>query len=159
MIAHPPHNACHALVALADALVRESPTPTPRRFLCLLGSRAAGIRSGPLALLDLCGGGTDPLPGRGFRREFDDATRGQVRHFAGTARAVTLFGARATWLLSVHVRHDAPGSADGRLGEAAIRFAMLLLHDQIPVEAAPGWLQSALCMANEITPGEHTPSA
>ncbi len=139
------HDACHALIALADALVRASPVPSPRRFLCLLGTRAAGIRTGPLALIDLRNGGDDPLPGHGFRREFDDATRGQVRHFVGTARAVTVFGGRLTRWLSIHVRDDAPDSADGRLGDAAIRFAMLLLDGQLAVEDAPRWLCTTLC--------------
>jgi len=141
------HDACHALVALADAIARES--PAPRRFLVLLGKRAAGIRSGPLALLDLRNAGSDPIPGKGFRQEFDDATRGQVRHFVGTARAVTVFRARPTRWLSIHVRHDAPDSADGRLGEAAIRFATLLLDGHLAVDDASGWLRANLCIGNE----------
>lgn len=143
------HDACHALVALADALTREHPKPSPHRFLCLLGTRAAGIRRGPLALFDLRNGGDDPVPGHGFRREFDDATRGQVRHFVGTARAVTVFGVRMTRWLSIHVRDDAPDSADGRLGDAAIRFATLMLDGDLAVEDAPSWLRANLCIGNE----------
>ncbi len=143
-------DACRTLVALAQELAAQSPVPSPRQFLRLLGARAAGIRSGPLALLDLRNAGKDRIPGKGFRREFDDATRGQARHFAGTARAVMFFGARATAWLSIHVRHDAAESADGRLGEAAIRFATLLLDEHVDVADAPGWLRSVLCMGNEI---------
>jgi hypothetical protein len=140
-------DACYALVAMARNIASCAPQPPPRIFLCLLADRCAGIRSGPLAVIDLIRGGADRFPGGGFLPAFDDTTRGQVRHFAGTARAVTLLGARLTRWLSIHVRRDAPDSADGRLGEAALLFAASLLGGDLAVDAAANWIGSTLCTA------------
>ncbi len=138
-------DACRALADLAATLAAADPPPTPRAFLILLGEGAAGIRRGPRAVYDLLRGGANPLPGGGFRAAYDDATRGQARHFAGTARAVTLIGARGTTWLFVHLLRDAPDSADGRLSNAAIRLASLLLSGELAVADAADWLRATLC--------------
>lgn len=140
-------NACSALADLAAALAGANPPPAPRAFLILLGERAAGIRRGPCAVYDLLRGGANSLPGGGFRADYDDATRGQARHFAGMARAVTLLGVQGTAWLCVHLLRDAPDSADGRLSAAAIRFASLLLSGELAVVDTADWLHATLCAA------------
>lgn len=133
---------CSGLAALAARLGDER--ISGRAFLVRLGQQGAGIRRGPLALLDLATGGRDVFRGGGFRPEFDDGSRGQVRHFCGTAVAVVWLGARLTrWF--TRGRGDTATSADGRLSEAAIEFAELILHDRLPVTEAHQWIRRRLC--------------
>lgn len=143
-------DACTQLVSLLQRLATVE--RSPRRFLTALGRQAAGIRSGPAGMLDLATGGRNVFRGRGFKVAFDDATDGQVRHFAGVALATTILGARLTRWASVHVGRDQPGSADGRLTDAAIEFASCLLGGSLPVASAPGWVQDVVCAGGRIGP-------
>jgi hypothetical protein len=83
--------------------------------------------------------------GRGFKRRFDDATSGQVRHFAGTAVAAALLGGRATRYINERFRADPRRSADGQLTEAGIEFAELLTSGRLRVSDAPTWIDATLC--------------
>lgn len=135
-------SACEDLARAADAIADEQ--SEPRAFLVELGYRGAGIGRGRLPLR-LLTGGRNRLRGGGFRPELSDATAGQARHFAGTARAVTVFGPTLTEWLSFHVRRDAPGSADGRLTTLAVEFAEQLLDESLaPVEAG-SWIRRHVC--------------
>jgi hypothetical protein len=136
-------DACAQLVVVARRLAVAA--PQPRRFLVALGRDAAGIRPGPAGLLDLARGGTDLLRGRGFKRRFDDATSGQVRHFAGVAVSAALIGGWATRHANERLRGDPRRSADGLLTEAAIEFADLLVSGRLPVAEAPDFLDRTLC--------------
>jgi len=135
-------HGCSGLVALVARLGEDR--ISGRAFLIRLGRQGAGIRRGPQALLDLATGGRNLFRGGGFRPEFDDGSSGQVRHFSGTAVAVVWLGARLTrWF--TRVRGDAATSADGRLSEAAIEFAELILHDRLPLAEAGQWIRRRLC--------------
>lgn len=136
-------DACERLAALASRIAPRD--PSPRRFLTALGREAAGIRPGPAGLVDLARGGRNILVGHGFKRRYDDATTGQVRHFAGTAVAVATLGPSATVWVSEHLRGDPDRSADGRLTEAAARFADMVLSGALPVAEAGGWIERTLC--------------
>jgi hypothetical protein len=137
-------DACLGLADLVTELVATVPAPSPRDFLVALGTEAAGIDPGPERVSDLARGGEDLLPGRGFRPEFDDGTAGQVRHFAGIATSVATLGPRYTSWWSVHVRHDHPDSPDGRLTDAAVRFAASVLDGGLPLADAAGWIRHDL---------------
>jgi len=152
-------DACAHLVALLEGLA--SVERSPRRFLAALGRQAAGIRPGPAGLLDLGTGGRNVFRGRGFKGRFDDATDGQVRHFAGIAVATAILGPRLTRWTSVHVGRDQPSSADGELTEAAIEFATRILSRSLPVASAPGWVLDVVCAAGATKPpgGSKGPSA
>lgn len=136
-------NACEELAARADAIATdaESAVVAIRR----LGREAAGIRHGTRGLLDLAAGGRNLIPGRGFRRRYDDGTPGQVRHFAGIAVAASYGGERATRLISIYARRDALNSPDGRLTERGIEFTRKLLSGRLAPEDAGSWIQSRLC--------------
>ncbi|RFA09901.1 hypothetical protein B7R54_12325 [Subtercola boreus] len=136
-------DACAELAALAGRIGADD--PAPRDFLLRLGSEAAGIRRGPLWMIDAALAGRNRLPGRRFAAPFDDGTNGQARHFAGTAVSATRLGAAVTRWVSVHVRRDPLDSADGRLGEQAITFAGLVLAGELPVSGTPGWIAENLC--------------
>lgn len=136
-------DACAALVALA---VREAvPGIAPVRFVERLGLGGAGVRPGPIGLLDLARAGTDRLPGGGFRAALDDGTGGQARHFCGIAAACLRFGPRLTRLISIHLRRDAPDSPDGIVTDLAIEFVGLLRRGELDVDASPDWLRRTLC--------------
>jgi hypothetical protein len=137
-------NACHQLAATADRL--GATHRDPHAFLAALGRDAAGIPVSALAAWPaLLVGGRNRLRGGGFRPELRDHTAGQARHFAGTARAVTLLGADRTRWLSVHVRRDRLDSPDGRLTELAIAFADELLDGRLAPLDAGGWIRSHVC--------------
>jgi len=136
-------DACQRLVALVARLAARE--PSPRRLLLALGREAAGIREGPLGLIDLALGGRDVIIGRGMKPMFDDASRSQVRHFAGVARSTALLGPGLTRRLSVRVRGDSADSPDGWLSEAAIDFAAQLLSRRLAVAGAADWLRTTLC--------------
>ena len=139
----PETDACTELVELLERLASEE--PSPRRFLASTGRFAAGIRPGVAGLADLARGGRNMIAGRGFQARFDDATSGQVRHFAGIACAAGILGPRLTRWLSERIGRDHPTSADGRLSEAAIELATRLLSGALPVSDAPAWVRTVVC--------------
>jgi hypothetical protein len=136
-------DACSGLVSLAERLARTE--TRPHGFVRELAREGAGIRTGPLALVDLARGGRNPVRGGGFRTEYSDGSGLQVRHFCGVARATTLIGPTATRWLMVHVGHDRLDSADGRLTEAAIEMVALLRAGRLPLESAAGWIDRQVC--------------
>lgn len=142
MVAMTEVDACSRLAALIDELAATE--PAPRALLDAIGDRAAGIRPGLAGLLDLRRGGRDLFPGRGFRAEYDDGSRGQVRHFAGIVASTARVGGAVTRLVSERLRHDPAASPDGRLSIAAIRFAQDVLSGAIPVRAAGQWVRENL---------------
>lgn len=139
-----PADACTRLANTADRLAAMG--LTPRAFLVALGRDGAAIRTGPIAVLDLLLGGRNPFPGRGFRPFLDDETDGQVRHFVGVARSVTLIGARPTRWISEHLRRDVRHSPDGELTELAQRFARQVLDGDLAPDEAGDWIRRRLCI-------------
>jgi hypothetical protein len=138
-------SACEEMAQVAEAIAAEHPDWSPRELLVELGSRVAGIGRGRLALVGLVLGGRTRIRGGGFRPELRDHSTRQSRHFAGVARAVTVFGAERTRWISVHVRRDAPESPDGRLTELAIGFATGLLDGSIAKDGAGEWIRTNVC--------------
>ncbi|HEX3561418.1 MAG TPA: hypothetical protein VHU24_01165 [Solirubrobacterales bacterium] len=135
--------ACERLAGLAGYLATSD--DNVNQFLLDLGQQAAGISEGRQALADLAHGGRNRIPGRGFRRPYDDGSSGQVRHFVGYARASMFGGTSVTRWISEHLRHDAPGSADGRLGDQGIEFAQDLIFGRLKLSSASAWLRNRLC--------------
>jgi hypothetical protein len=135
--------ACQRLAGLAANLAARD--RTAERFLIDLGQQGAGIRPGRFALLDLARDGRNVIVGRGFKPEFDDGTRGQVRHFVGVARASMFGGSVVTRWISENLRGDPADSPDGRLGDEGIDFAQTLLAGRLELSAAPGWIRDRLC--------------
>lgn len=137
--------ACQRLAGLAaNIAVRDR---TPERFLIDLGQQGAGIRPGRFALIDLARDGRNIILGRGFKREFDDGTRGQVRHFVGVARASMFGGSALTRWISENLRRDPAGSPDGRLADEGIDFAQALLAMRLELSEASEWIRETLCKA------------
>jgi hypothetical protein len=126
---------------LADRL-RDLP---PRQFLERLALEVAGIRPGWPGTLDLALGGRDVIRGRGWRPEYSDGSRGQARHFVGLAAATVRFGPGPTRWVSVRIRRDPADSPDGRLTDAAIEFAVGILHGDLSVADAADWIRGRLC--------------
>jgi hypothetical protein len=139
----PSGSACLRLAALAERLGEEA--TDERQFLRRLGREAAGIHTGARALLDLARGGTDILPGGGFRAPFSDGTSGQARHFAGIAVAASYGGGEATRTISIFARGDPPSSADGRLTEAALAFERALRRGELATADAGAWILGRIC--------------
>jgi hypothetical protein len=135
--------ACQRLASLAANLAARD--RTAERFLTDLGQQAAGIRPGGVGLIDLARDGRNIILGRGFRSEFDDGTRGQVRHFAGVARASMFGGTVVTRWISENLRRDPADSPDGRLADEGIDFAQSLLAGRLSLSAASGWIRERLC--------------
>ena len=138
-------NACAELAGVADAIAAEHPSWSGSEVLAELALRVAGIRRGRLAAVGLLLGGRSRLKGGGFRPELRDHSAGQSRHFVGTARAVTVLGARRTAWLSAHVRRDAPDSPDGRLTALAIEFATGLLDGSLAPPQSGEWIRAHVC--------------
>ncbi|MGV8894843.1 MAG: hypothetical protein ACOH10_07180 [Rhodoglobus sp.] len=136
-------DACAKLVRVVELIAIE--TSDPRRLLVALGTAAAGIRTGPLALIDLARGGRNHFPGRGMASEFDDDSDGQARHFAGIATSAARVGPTLTRWLSIVVGRDAPSSPDGRLTDLAVEFARALLKGDLATADAADWLRERLC--------------
>lgn len=136
-------DACSELVDVANRLA--SASATPRRFLIDLGVHAGGVRRGPLWMLDAASGGRNRISGRNFRRELDDGTDGQARHFAGTVAVAARIGAPLTRWLSIHVGRDAPDTADGRLTDKALDFARLVRSGELQPTASGDWIRTHLC--------------
>ena len=137
--------ACQRLAGLAANLaVRDR---IAERFLIDLGQQGAGIRPGRFALIDLARDGRNIILGRGFKTEFDDGTRGQVRHFVGVARASMFGGSALTRWISENLRRDPAGSPDGRLADEGIDFAQALLAGRLELSEASEWIRETLCKA------------
>jgi|SRR5262245_40866193 len=137
-------SACERLAGLAGQLAESD--DDANAFLLDLGQQAAGIRPGRRGLADLARGGHNRILGKGFKRPYDDGTRGQVRHFVGFARAA-MYGAAPTRWIGANLRNDTPGSADGLLGEQGIDFTQQLLAGTLELPDASGWLLTHLCRA------------
>ncbi|HKH41452.1 MAG TPA: hypothetical protein VKA41_06310 [Solirubrobacterales bacterium] len=135
--------ACQRLAGLAANLAARD--RTAEAFLTDLGQQGAGIRPGRFALIDLARDGRNMIQGRGFKPEFDDGTRGQVRHFAGAARASMFGGTALTRWISEQLRDDPADSPDGRLADEGIAFAQALLAGRLEPNAASGWIRERLC--------------
>ena len=136
-------NACHALARVADEIAAGG--GSGHELLVELGYRVAGIPHGWMAWPALATGGISRVKGGGFRSDLSDRSRGQARHFAGVARAVTLVGERATLWVSVHVRRDAEESPDGRLSQLAVDFASALLDGSLPPRESGEWIRRNVC--------------
>jgi hypothetical protein len=133
------------MAQVAETLAAEHPEWSGDEFLVELGSRVANIGRGRWAVIGLLLGGRSRIRGGGFRAELRDHSAGQGRHFAGIARAVTLLGANRTRWISVHLRRDSPGSADGRLTDVAIEFATGILDGSLPIGRAGDWIRIRVC--------------
>lgn len=142
--------ACTELCLLAARIAGEG--HSPRRFLVELGRRGAGVRPGPLWVLDAARGGRNPIEGAGFRPEFDDSSRGQPRHFAGVATTATRLGVPLTRFLAVRVMGDPIDSADGQLSEVAFEFVRAIRSGALPTRDAAGWLSDRLCGVDFVMP-------
>lgn len=138
-------SACERLASIADRLAGEVPPHSARSFLVALGEQAAGVRIGPLWWADAARGGRNHVRGGGFRREYDDLTSGQVRHFAGTVAVAARIGPRLTRLLVTHVLRDTPDTPDGRLSESALDLVEALRTGALPLVGAGGWIRAHLC--------------
>ncbi|MGD8166745.1 hypothetical protein ACEXOS_005940 [Herbiconiux sp. P16] len=142
-------DACTRLCSVADEIAGRAiaSRASPRRFLVEFGRAAAGVRTGPLWVVDAARGGRNRVAGRGFAAEFDDSTRGQARHFAGIVAVAARIGpAPARWA-SVHLGRDRPDSADGRLTDAAIEFTRLVASGRLPLGETSTWIARRLCAA------------
>ena len=136
-------SACERLAGLTGYLAASDDSVT--EFLLDLGQQAGGISKGRRALADLAHGGRNRIPGKGFKQRFDDGSVGQVRHFAGYVRASMFGGTSVTRWISEHLRHDAPGSPDGRLGDQGIEFAQELIAGRLELSGASTWIRAHLC--------------
>lgn len=133
--------------ALAESIDRLAALEyTDRRFLRELG-RAAGVRRGPLWLINAASGGRNRLRGRGFHPAVDDDSDGQARHFAGTVAVAARLGGPITRWLTTHVLRDPPGSADGKLSDEAIEFVRLVRSGDLAQADAAEWVRDRLCHA------------
>jgi hypothetical protein len=142
-------DACTRLCSVADELAARAVAhrATPRRFLVEFGRAAAGVRTGPLWVLDAARGGRNRIAGRGFAPEFDDSTRGQARHFAGIVAVAARIGPASARWASVHIGRDRPDSADGRLTDAAIEFTRLVASGALSLGETSTWIAARLCAA------------
>lgn len=139
-----PVNGCEMLAALCDQIVLVEPGIEPGRFLEVLGQTAAGIETGFRGIFDLARGGSNPIPGGGFKPAFDDDTEGQGRHFAGIAASASRFGSGPTTFVS-HTFLDKPETPDGRLSTVAAEFAVLLKSGELQPADAGAWVRDRLC--------------
>lgn len=137
--------ACERLADTADAINADESGVDGKDFLLELGERAAGIRRGFSGLIDLVAGGSNPIEGGGFKEEYGDGSGRQVRHFAGMAAAAARLGPDVSSWTGEHVRRDPDDSADGRLNEAAIRFARGLLDGDLSPADAGAWIREHVC--------------
>ena len=137
--------ACERLAGLAGQLAEAD--DSVNQFLLDLGQQAAGISKGRRALADLARGGRNRIPGKGFKRRFDDGSIGQVRHFVGYVRASMFGGTTVTRWIGERLRRDPPDSPDGRLGDEGIEFAQELIARRLALSDASGWLRNRLCRA------------
>jgi hypothetical protein len=142
---HVSGTACERLAGLAGELADADDGVSD--FLLDLGQQAAGISKGRRALADLVRGGRNRIPGKGFKRRFDDGSSGQVRHFVGYVRGSMFGGTNVTRWIGEHLRHDPANSPDGRLGEEGIEFAQDLTGGRLSLSDASGWLRNRLCRA------------
>ncbi|MGD9710792.1 MAG: hypothetical protein AB7V46_01850 [Thermomicrobiales bacterium] len=139
-------DACQEMADVSDRILVSDPDIAPADFLRALGRLVAGIDPGVEGILDLARGGENAVYGRGFRPEFDDGSRGQARHFAGTAASVAIVGGRVTGFVA-HTFLDPADTADGRLTTAAIDFATQILDETLPLSDASTWIVENLCVS------------
>lgn len=132
--------AVERMARVADLLAGRS--SSPRAFLRAFAWNCARIRPGLLGYRDLATGGGNRFPGSGFKSEFDDGTRGQVRHFAGIAVAPVLIGDRLAAWASRAVLRDADHSADGRLSRAALEFSRGIRDGAIALDDSGDWIRA-----------------
>lgn len=118
---------------------------TRRGFLQELAARGADIRPGLRGWVDLIRDGRDIAQGRGFTRECDDGSVGQVRHFTGVAYACAVFGPRAVRAVSISLRGDCPDTPDGRLTDAAIHFATAIAEGSLTLSDVGDWVRRNIC--------------
>jgi hypothetical protein len=135
--------ACERLAGLAGQLAETD--DSVNEFLLDLGEDGAGISKGRRALADLGRGGSNRIPGKGFKQRFDDGSIGQVRHFVGYVRASMFGGSSVTRWISEHLRHDPADSPDGRLGDEGIEFEQDLIAGRLELSETSGWLRMHLC--------------
>ena len=135
--------ACERLAGLAGQLAEAD--DSVNEFLLDLGQQAASISKGRRALADLARGGRNRIPGKGFKRRYDDGSIGQVRHFVGYVRASMFGGGNVTRWIGEHLRHDPANSPDGRLGDEGIEFAQDLIAGRLELAEASTWLSAHLC--------------
>ncbi len=141
-----PRSRRSACERLADGVRRIAEDASSGRTLVReVGHEFAGIRPGPLGVLDLARGGTNKLRGKGFAAAYDDRTIGQVRHFAGVAAATSVFGPRLTHWLMRHVGRDAAGTADDLLTARATEWASLLIEGRLATADAAEWVRIHVC--------------
>ena len=103
------------------------------------------MRRGLFWPIDAGRGGSNRIRGRGFRRQVDDGTDGQARHFAGMVAVAARIGARPTRWLAIHVARDAPDSADGRLTEHALDFVRLVRSGELATAETDAWVRRTIC--------------
>lgn len=139
----PSSDACSELTERTAALAASA--PAPRALIAALAKEAAGIRSAPVGVLDLARGGANRVRGRGFRRRYDDGTRGQARHFATGAGATLLLGGPVAHVFLRTLGGDEPGSADDRLTTRAIEWSRLLRRGELSVAEAGAWIRCEIC--------------
>jgi hypothetical protein len=142
--------ACERLAGLAGELAESDDGVND--FLLDLGQQAGGISKGRRALVDLARGGRNRIPGKGFKRRFDDGSVGQVRHFVGYVRASMFGGGDVTRWISENLRHDPPNSPDGRLGDEGIEFEQDLIAGRLDLSGASDWLRDRLCRSSAAAP-------
>lgn len=140
--------ACERLAGLAGELAGTD--DSVNQFLLDLGQQAGGISKGRGALVDLARGGRNRIPGKGFRRPFDDGSVGQVRHFVGYVRASMFGGGDVTRWISENLRHDPANSPDGRLGDKGIEFEQALVAGRLDLSSASDWLRERLCRPSAV---------
>jgi hypothetical protein len=138
----PEPDGVEQLARVADRLAARG--LTPRRFLRALAWNVARIRPDAFGALDLARGGANRVRGKGFRREYDDGSTGQPRHFAGVAVAPLFLGDGAARWAARHVLRDVEGSPDHDLSLAALEFSRELRDGTLPVAEAGAWIRSRL---------------
>ncbi|MFB2556187.1 hypothetical protein [Herbiconiux liangxiaofengii] len=149
-------DACARLCSLVGEIVENAPDAwSARRLMVEIGVQAAGVRRGPFWLIDAATGGRNVIRGTGFAPPFDDATRGQARHFAGIVAVAARLGPGIARRASIVLGRDHPDSADGRLTDAAVQFARLLSSGELTRSEAADWLARRMCAAGpagSVTP-------
>jgi hypothetical protein len=138
--------ACARLCRLVATIDAGAPADwSARRFLVEIGRAGGGVRLGPLWVLDAATGGRNVIGGTGFAPAFDDATRGQARHFAGIVAVAARIGPGPARWASIRIGRDRPDSADGRLTDAALEFTALLASGGLARADAAEWLHDRIC--------------
>ncbi|WP_146076236.1 hypothetical protein [Rathayibacter rathayi] len=96
-------------------------------------------------LLRLARGGRNRIRGRGFRRPYDDGTRGRARHVIAVAGVTLYLGGPLAHLLLRTIGGDARGSVADRLTSRAFRWGRLLRRGDVRVADAGAWIRREIC--------------